>query len=511
MSDVIKRIERFSFYNNYAIVSHLENMALLGYRLINIDRSIWTYKIVKPSPIKYRITYFKDPSLIFYKNPYIKRTEQEFFDYCRNVGWILSGEWGQMQIFSTATHEHREIETDYASEFIAIKSIVKSKSLPSTMAMSFLAVCQGFIQLVQYVNYPVDKVSSPTFILLSFIWLILFLAGAIGTQGYFVWKKKATISINKYNKYPEDTDTRFRLAVGLLGFDLIIFVAQTLMLAFNFSSSLAFFYTAQIIVAVILVRRARFRQAEKNENNNILLIDNKVSNDTVVSSNTTVSNNTDISGDTTVLNDDKSTSDDILSSDNVISNDRKILKRAVLTLTVTLILTFIVNSIINNDNTEPKTHTIAITGGTLTYNLTNDNIPLKVQDLYNTDYMFYSYELDVQESIFAKYSRISQYSFDIDAPEFSYEIVTFKNKMFYNTCLDYYISPYILNYNTMFDVHLTNDPVWDANRVYQVFDNAIPIGIYIICYDDKIIYYNGFDTLNSQEAEIVYEKLHNYE
>lgn len=466
MSDTIKRIEKFSFYNNNAIESHLEDMALMGYRLISIDKSIWTYKVIAPSPIKYRITYFEEPQYIFYDNPYIKRTEEEFYAYCRNVGWILSGQWGQMQIFSTATHEYHEIETNFKNELTAIKTIMGRKALPGTLAMSALAVGQGFYQFIQYVNYPIKSISSPTFILLSFIWGILCLAGLISASGYFSWLKKAEKSIKKDNKYPAETDIKFRVSVGLLLIVILIFIAQALIVAFKFSSPFAFIFISQIMLAFIFARRMRLKNKTESDNENF----------------------------------------------NVIESDNKIHKIITRWLSITLAITFILNGIITLDwlSLDPKTqtHTIELTGSYyLTYDLLEDNIPLKIEDLISTDYEYYGYEFKIQDSIFAKYSTGKQYSFDVNAPEFSYEMVSFKTNMFYDDCLNYYLNPYIINNETDFKVHQTDDPVWNAQRVYQVFDNATPMGIYIICYDDMIIYYDGFDTLTSLQAEIVYDKL----
>lgn len=471
MSDVIKRIEKFSFYNNNAIQSHLESMALKGYRLISIDKSIWTYKVIKPRPIKYRITYFEDQSLIFHDNPYIKRTEEDFFSYCRNVGWTLAGQWGKMQIFYTATDEYREIETDYKKELIALKTIVRRKTLPSTMALSFLAVCQGFYQMVQYVNYPLKNISNPTFVLFSFIWILLFLAGLFSVSGYSSWSKKAEVTIKKNNKYPVDNDIKYKWSLGLLWGVLIIFVAQSLILAFKFSTSFAYIFVSQIIISLMFARRMRIKH-----NNNEDLVE-------------------DISDSNIAL----------------IKNEQKIRKFVTIWLSVTFVITFILNGITTLDwlSLEPETPTQSIEIGdvTLTYDMKNNNIPLKIEDLVDINSIEYGYELDVSESIFAKYIKAKQYSFDISAPVFDYEVITLKNNIFYNTCLDYYLSPYIYNNETSFNVYKTDDPVWEANKVYQVFDNTTPVGIYIICYDDKIIYYNGFDVLNSQQAEIVFEKL----
>lgn len=462
MSDTIKRIEKFSFYNNHAIESHLENMALTGYRLISIDRSIWTYRVIKPTPIKYRITYFEEPAYIFYDNPYIKRTEEEFYEYCRNVGWILSGQWGQMQIFSTATHEYREIETDYQKELIALKSVMTRKAIPGTIAMSALSIAQAFYQFVQYVNYPIKSISSPTFVLLSFIWLILFLAGIVAVSGYFSWLSKAEKTIKKNNKYPIDSDIKYHISIGLIFVVILIFIAQALMIAFKFSSSFAFLFISQIMLAFIFARRMRFKPKE----------------------------------------------DDF----NVIESDRKVHNIVRKWLSITLIITFVLNGIITLDwlslEPTPSTHTIELYGGYyLTYDLLKDNIPLKIQDLLNTDYEYYGYEYKVQESIFAKYSTGKQYSFDINAPEFYYEIVTLNNNHFYDDCVDYYLDLYSIRKKQNMSVHQTDDPAWNANKVYQVFDETTPLGIYIACYDEKIIFYNGYSTLTSQQAEIVYEKL----
>lgn len=473
MSDTIKRIEKFSFYNNNAIETHLENMALMGYRLISIDRSIWTYRVIKPTPIKFRVTYFEEPLYIFYENPYIKRTEEEFYEYCKNVGWVLSGQWGQMQIFSTATHEYHEIETDFPKELIALKSVMMKKAIPGTIAMSGLAVVQAFYQYVQYVNYPIKSISSPTFVLLSLIWFVLFLAGVVAVAGYFSWLSKAEKTIKKNNKYPVDPDIKYHISMGLVFIVILIFIAQALILAFKFTSSFAFFFISQIMLAFIFARRMRFKPRNDSDDN-----DNDTNNENL----------------------------------NAIESDRKVHSIITKWLSITLLITFVLNGIITLDwlslEPTPDTHTIELYGGyTLTYNLTQDAIPLKIQDLVSTDYAYYGYEYNVQESIFAKYSSGKQYSFDINAPEFYYEIVSFNNNYFYDDCLNYYLDLYSIRKDIDISVHQTDDPAWNANKVYQVFDKSTPLGIYIACYDEKIIFYNGFSTLTSQQAEIVFEKL----
>lgn len=427
----------------------------MGYRLVGIDKSVWTYKTITPTALKYRITYFEEPEFIFYDNPYIKRSEEEFYAYCRNVGWMLAGQWGQMQIFVNATDEYHEIETDYQKELVALKSIMSRRVILATVAMSGLAIVQGFFQLIQLVNYPVKNISSPTFVLFAIILIIIFLAGVISASGYFSWLGKARVSIKKFNRYPESNDSKYRLSVALLWVAFVVFIAQTLILAFKFSTSFAYLFISQIIIAFLFARRWRLRGHADSEENFVV--------------------------------------------------DKKINKVLSIWFSIAFVLTFTLNGIINLDwfnlDAKPPTHTVNTGAGTLSYDLLHNNIPLKIEDLIATDYPYYSYSLKVQESILARYTRCSQYAFDLSAQVLNYEIVELKNKFFYNSCVDYYISLHESN------VHQTNDPAWNANKVYQVFDNARPLGIYIVCYDDMIVYYNGFDTLTSQQAEIAYEKL----
>lgn len=462
MKDVIKRIEKFSFYNNYAIESHLENMALKGYRLISIDKSVWTYKVITPTSIKYRVTYFEDQSLIFYDNPYTKRTEEDFFMYCRNVGWVLAGQWGQMQIFYTGTDEFREIETDYTKELVALKSIMRKKALPSVTALSSLAIIQGGYQLIQYNNNPIKSIASTVFILTTFIWILLFLAGFCGVSGYLSWGKKAGVSIKKYNRYPQGSDTRYQSSLGFIGIGIIVMMAQALILAFRFSDAFAYFFVAQIVIVFILSRRLRVRRAV----------------------------------------DDEETTE-------TLQRDTNLNKFMVRWVVVSFLLVFGANGIINlywlGGDEAPATHSIEFSGVTLVYDLLNDDIPLKIDDLLSIDNSNYIYELKSDDSIFVEYTRANQYSYDISALALSYEIVEFKNKLFYSTCLDYYLKPYISS-DSLYDIHQTNDPVWEATQVYQVFDNATPIGVYIVCYDDMIVYLDSFAPLTSQQAEIASEK-----
>lgn len=471
MSRVVKRIEKFSFYNNQAIVSHLEAMALMGYKLIHIEKSVWTYKIIKPREIKFRITYFEDQSLIFHDNPYNKRTIEEFFGYCKNVGWVLAGQWGKMQIFYTATDEYHEIETDYQKEFIALKTLMQRKSVPAMLAMSGLAIFQGVYQLIQFVNYPIKNLSNPAFVILSLIWIILFFAGLFGTSSYSSWKTKGEKSIKKTGTYPAIgtiKDTKYKISIMLVITAILLFIGLVLMIVFGFSQGFAIFYTSQIIIALLFVRRLRdIKRYTPNED----LATNRQEEPHV--------------------------------STRAVSVIKKLLSS-------TFILTMILNGIINLDwltaEAEILTHTIAVPNGVLTYTLYDDAIPLKVEDLVAEDYPYYAYKMNITESMFTKYVKCEQYAFNIYAPDFDYEIVTFKNNMFYDYCLDYYLAPYLSDENNL-NVHQTNDPVWNAKKTYQVFDGTKPLGTYILCYDDMIISYNGFDILTSDQAQIVYDKL----
>ncbi len=181
-------VAQFTFYDRTGIRKLLEDQAQKGWLLDKVTNFAWRLRRIEPQKIHYAVTYFPKASAY---DPHPSEQQQELFEFCAHSGWVLAGTTAQMQVFYNMAQDPVPIETDPVMELENIHCSAKKNYLPAYFMLLALAVVQIGLQISQLVSFPLTYLSSDTTI---FNWLcqgVLFTMCATELIGYFSWYRRA--------------------------------------------------------------------------------------------------------------------------------------------------------------------------------------------------------------------------------------------------------------------------------------------------------------------------------
>ncbi len=189
MKNVKRCFCNFSFYDQQAIQSTLENMAKKGWMLQKTGKYMWTYKKIEPKKLRFSVTCFPSAS-DFDSGP----TDEELtrIDYCHQDGWFWIANWGTMQIFYNENMDAVPIETEPITQVENIRRSMKRDVLFPQVVMCATLVLYLANQITQIKDRPIDQLSNPFALYSFFMFGALILADLYEIIFYFYWSRKAT-------------------------------------------------------------------------------------------------------------------------------------------------------------------------------------------------------------------------------------------------------------------------------------------------------------------------------
>ena len=181
-------ISQFTFYDRTGICRILEEQAQKGWLLDKVTNYGWRFKRIEPQKIPFAVTYYPKASAY---DPHPSEQQQELFEFCAHSGWVLAGTTAQMQVFYNLSENPVPIETDPMLELENIHKSAKKNYLPAYFLLLFLAVFQIGLQISQLLSFPLTYLSQDSVIFNWLCELILFAMCAMEIGGYFHWYRKA--------------------------------------------------------------------------------------------------------------------------------------------------------------------------------------------------------------------------------------------------------------------------------------------------------------------------------
>ena len=129
----------------------------------------------------------------------------------------------------------------------------------------------------------------------------------------------------------------------------------------------------------------------------------------------------------------------------------------------------------------------------MTWKVYDDSIPLRIEDLADTNYSQWSTEARVDSSILLTHGTYSQRPrMDaLDQPDLDYELVTVKVPFLYDLCKNDFIS-WVERDNDQLppeywdEYRLMDASAWDAEEVYQRYHAGEPINQFLVCWPGRI-------------------------
>jgi hypothetical protein len=462
------RLEQFLFYDYTGIEKHLERMALKGWKLYKITRLFWEYHRIKPQKLTYTVTYFSEASEF---NPYPTENQRTFHAYCKDVGWDLAAEWAQMQIFCTERENPTPIETDESVKLKAIHRAMKKNFLPSSILLLPLYLLQVYLQLHMIADDPVGQLSLGSSLFLTATWSVLIIQTLFTVIGYFIWYRKSWKAVGMGGACAESSSGYRKTFCFFAGFVIVLLALAISPFVTSNQGNIWGGVLVIINMAVIIILTFTIKNALKRAE---------------------------------------------------VSRKVNLAVTAVCCVILSIVLTGATGWCITRGisagwlgNRQPnETYTITRhNGSTYTWNIFHNSLPLKVEDLQNVDYDHYSYEWTERESfLLAQYiARQSSFPDGMLAPELNYSIVDVKLPCLFDLCLNDYLNMYNYDWkkseNNRRYFQQTDAPAWQADAVYQLYQQDEAREEYVLCWDSRIVYINLEEEPTVEQINIITEKL----
>lgn len=428
------RVEQFRFYDRAGVERHLAKMAAKGWRLEKITPYFWHYRRAEPGKLIYSVTYFPDASEF---DPGPTEGQQTFRDYCEASGWEFVTQWAQMQIFSTERPDAVPIETEESVRLEVTHQAMKKNFLPSGVVLVGLAILQLGMQSKQLLDDPAETLSNGFSLGLILLWLSLLAFYLVNLGGYGLWYRRSKRAVDR-GEACADCGGGYRwvshvLAVlvgcGLLGFLWLAKEQGALGIM-----ALSLVYVALLTAAVYGAKAAlKRRKASRTVNRTVTIA-----------------------------------------------------LCFVLSFALTAGMGYLIFRGVHLHWFDKKPVETYHAAG-WDWDIYHDDLPLKVEDLTETDYQHYSYEWKEQSTFLAAYARGGQFSFPDreNAPELSYEWVDVKAGWLYNLCLNQYLE--YRNWDPERGFRPTDASAWQADRVYQLYSGEEPRNHFVVCRGRRIL------------------------
>ncbi|MFA9464977.1 MAG: DUF2812 domain-containing protein [Velocimicrobium sp.] len=462
-----RRFEQFLFYDYAGIEAHLAKMARKGWQLEKITPFYWIYHKIKPQELTYTVTYFSEASDF---NPEPTKHQHTFHAYCEDSGWQHITQWAQMQIFCSKLEHPIPIETEECIKLDTIHRSMKKNFLPSCILILLISLFQIFIQLNMHINNPIDLFSNTASLCAILMWAILSIYMLIPLIGYSLWYRRSKQSISLGGACVGEKKI-FRKAP----FALLIIITITLIInLISFQSkhfALIFVFTFIIFLITFAFQffiKKMLKQAKVSKHVNLIL--------TVLSG--------------------------------------VILYVILFGILVYCIFRGIGSGLLGR--APATTYTTAINGGSHTWDIYHDSLPLTVEDLMDVDYDHYSYRYTNDHSFLLTHITARQTSFPDgeNAPELNYEIVDVTIPILYKLCFEQYQKEYYDEFAKhqglpQYTYIKTDDPIWQAQAVYQLYYDTEPINEYLICWETRILHLRFYWTPSVEQINRVLQLLSN--
>ena len=426
----------YSYLDRTAITAHLSDMAAQGWMLEKIGGWSWRYRRMEPKKLRFAVTFF--PAASQFDAVPSERLET-YRDYCTAAGWVLAAESAQVQIFYSEDENAVPIETDPAVELDTIQKSVRKGYIGSYWALLALSLFQILFQCYQTWTDPVDTLSSTASLAAVLNWLPLDVLILAELTRYYRWQRKAQTAADAGSPLPDLRSMRW---LNILVMVWSCFIVLWLLTSYM-SSRRMFLLTAGMLLYMSLM---------------ILLA----------------------------------------------NGAKDVLKRLKAPRWVNIAVTFGIIIVLTLGGTAGMTALIFRNSGWLedhppaetyeyqgwTWSVYHDDIPLRIEDLVETDYDRWSTEARVNSSFLLTHGTYTQRP-RMDTPgqpDLEYELVTVKAGLLYDLCKKEFLS-----WAERHNKELPRDeyrPVdaapWDADEVYRLYHSGEPSNQFLVCWPDRM-------------------------
>lgn len=175
-----------SYYDVDGMDKQLEKMAAQGWMLEKMTALGWHYRRMEPKRLRFSVTYQNTFSVFDDKDD---EDQQAYQDLCQQSGWTLATARGPVQVFYTEDDDAPPIETDPQIVWKAMDQVSRI-SLITSILLLYASLFTGEKLLYCFRHYPIELLASPTKLIVSLYWALLFLYCVIDGITYCIWRHK---------------------------------------------------------------------------------------------------------------------------------------------------------------------------------------------------------------------------------------------------------------------------------------------------------------------------------
>ena len=430
----------YSYYDRTGIAAHLADMAAKGWMLEKMGAWSWRYRRTEPKKLRFAVTYFPAASQF---DPGPSEGLETYREYCAAAGWVLAADTAQVQVFYNEDENAVPIETDPAAEYANIRRCMKKSFLASYWSLLAVSLFQVVFSLWRIWTDPVDTLSSTASLSTLLDWLPLDLVLIWELARYYRWQRRAKAAAEAGAPLPNLRSVRW------LGVLILVWTCGVLLwlLASYWSSRGMFLLMVGMFLYMCLMFFLSFaaRDAMKH-----LHAPRWV---------------------------------------NIAVTFGMVIALTAAGMVGMTALIFRTGSAWLKDH--PPVETYEYMGRT--WEVYDDPIPLRIEDLASTDYTQWSTEARVDSSFLLTHGTYTQRPrMDaLDQPDLDYEIVIVKAGFLYSLCKNDFIS-WLERDNDQLpqeywdEYRLIDAPAWGADLVYQRYSAGEAINQFLVCWPDRI-------------------------
>lgn len=431
----------YSYLDRSAITAHLTDMASRGWMLERLGGWGWRYRRTEPKKLRFAVTFFPAASQF---DAVPSEGLETYRDYCAAAGWHLAAEAAQVQVFYTEDEDAVPIETDPAVELDNIRQSAKKGAIGSYWALLILALFQLAFQFYQIWTNPVETLSSSAQLSAVLGWVPLSLLAGAELIRYYRWRRSATAAAEAGLPLPNLKSTRW------LGILMLVWANANIlwMLGSYWHTKRMFLMMAGIVLfmglLVLLANAAKYAMKRLKAPRWV----------------------------------------------NLAATFGVIL---VLTIggTTALGAWLIGGSGSGWLEAHPPAETYEYQG--MTWRVYHDHIPLRIEDLAETDYDRWSTQAQVDSTFLLTrevYTQLPRMD-ALEQPELRYELIKVRQGVLYDLCKNDFVA-WVERDNDSLpaefreEYRLIDAPAWGAGEVYQRYSAGEAVNQFLVCWPDCI-------------------------
>jgi len=441
MKETKRRMMTFTFYDRSGIQRDLEQQAAKGWLLEKCSAAGWVYRRIEPAKIHFAVVYFPAASAF---DPHPSEHQRRFQEFCEHTGWELIDSNIQMQIFCNRRENPIPIETDPAIELGNIHASVKKTMLPSYFMNVILGLMQLGLAFQRFSLDPIGELANLTAPISILFWILMLFSCVTQIILYYRWYYRAKAAARDGHFLETRSTDRFQITM---------LVSSSLALLFLFLSLGGIHMALISLLLVVLIVGTSLLTVRLTNH---------------------------------------------LKAKNVSARANKAITYAVLIpaslLICGVVIWLMVSVRLDADDRRDEADTYEFNGWT--YYVYDDPIPLRIEDLIETDYDGYSCEItcDKGSPLLHRFEARQETRYDALAePEMHYHVIQVKAPFLYDFVLEQMREQFDHGHgfpedDPNWEEHRQTDPApWGAKNAWQLYLGGEPHYRYILCYENAII------------------------